>query len=36
MLTESLNISKADEISKENDESISMSNNSSKSKKIIL
>ena len=38
MLTDSLNISKAEEISKENDENISMSNlnNSSESKRIIL
>jgi hypothetical protein len=38
MLTDSLNISKAEEISKENYENISMSNsnNSSESKRIIL
>ena len=36
MSTDSLHISKSEEISKENDENISMSNNSTKSKRIIL
>ena len=36
MLTDSLNISKAEEISKENDENMSISNSSTKSKRIFL